>query len=147
MSPAKSKPKAKAKAKAKGKLSAVEREAMKETLRERSGPTGLPDLLAKIAEMAPADRALAEKLHAGIMKAVPSLEPRTWYGMPAYAKDGDVICFFQSGAKFKTRYATFGFSHHAKLDDGAVWPTGFALLDPSAADLAKLVALVVRAVS
>src|SRR5438128_3154160 len=89
-------------------------------------------VLAKIAEMPERDRAMAERLHALIKASAPALSPRTWYGMPAYAKDGNVVCFFQSAQKFKTRYATFGFSDNAKLDDGAMWPTSFALMELTA---------------
>jgi len=93
------------------------------------------------------DRALAERLHAIVKAAAPALSPRTWYGMPAYARDGDVVCFFQSAQKFKSRYATFGFSDKANLDEGEMWPTAFALKTLSAADEARIVALVKKAVS
>lgn len=109
------------------------------------GGDGERDLLAKIADMPAADRAMAERLHALVTKHAPSLTPKTWYGMPAYAKDGQVICFFQSGAKFKTRYATFGFSDKAKLDDGAMWPTAFALTELTSAVEAKIRALLEKA--
>jgi hypothetical protein len=105
------------------------------------------DVLSKIAEMPEADRAMAERLHALIKTSAPGLSPRTWYGMPAYAKDGKVVCFFQSGHKFKTRYATFGFSDKANLDAGAMWPTSFALKELTAADEKRIVALVKQAVS
>ena len=108
---------------------------------------GESDLLAKIAEMQPSDRAMAERLHALITASAPDLSPRTWYGMPAYAKDGNVVCFFQSAQKFKSRYATLGFSDKANLDDGEMWPTGFALRTLTAADEARIGALVKRAVS
>ena len=113
-------------------LSDEERAAMKETLKERrralSGEAdGESDVLAKIAEMAKPDRVMAERIHAIVKAKAPTLSPKTWYGMPAYAKDGKVICFFQSGAKFKSRYATFGFQQDAKLDDGDFWPTSFAV--------------------
>jgi len=108
---------------------------------------GESDLLAKIAEMSAPDRALAERLHALILASGPDLEPRTWYGMPAYAKDGAVLCHFKPAQKFKTRYATLGFSDKANLDDGAMWPTEFALTDLSAADEARIGALVKKAVS
>jgi uncharacterized protein YdhG (YjbR/CyaY superfamily) len=134
-----------------------ERAAMKEHARElkaaaRRGPgaadaDGESDVLAKIAEMPEPDRAMAERLHAILKASAPALSPRTWYGMPAYAKDGKVVCFFQSAQKFKTRYATFGFSDKAKLDEGAMWPTAFALTDLTAADEARIVALVKKAVS
>src|SRR6059036_1621134 len=114
-----------------------ERAAMKERAHElkaeaRRGPRaakadGESDVLAKIAEMPTPDRAMAERLHGVIKASAPGLSPRTWYGMPAYAKDGNVVCFFQSAQKFKTRYATFGFSDKANLDEGAMWPTSFAL--------------------
>ena len=134
-----------------------ERLAMKERAREvkaeaRRGPRadkadGEGDVLAKIAEMQEPDRALAERLHAIIKAGAPALSPRTWYGMPAYAKDGKVVCFFQSAEKFKTRYATFGFSDKADLDDGAMWPTSFALKELTATEEARISALVKKAVS
>ena len=105
------------------------------------------DVLAKIAEMQPADRALAERLHTIIIAAAPDLSPKLWYGMPAYAKDGKMVCFFQSAEKFKTRYAELGFSDHAKLDDGAMWPVAYALTDLSESDEAAISALVKKAVS
>jgi hypothetical protein len=108
---------------------------------------GESDVLAKIAEMPDHDRAIAERLHAIIMAAAPGLSPRTWYGMPAYAKDGKVVCFFQGAHKFKTRYATLGFSDKANLDEGAMWPNAFALKELTAADEAKISALVKRALS
>lgn len=108
---------------------------------------GEADVLAKIAEMPDADRAMAERLHALIMASAPDLAPRTWYGMPAYARDGDVICFFQSAHKFKSRYATLGFSDSARLDEGAMWPTSYALTKLTADDEARIGALVKRAVS
>ena len=115
-----------------GLLSPEERAAMRETLNERrrarSGKVdGESDVLAKIAEMAKPDRIMAERIHAIVKAKAPTLSPKTWYGMPAYAKDGKVICFFQSGAKFKSRYATFGFQQDANLDDGDFWPTSFAV--------------------
>ena len=134
-----------------------ERAAMKERARElkaaaRGGPRagkadGEGDVLAKIAEMPGPDRAMAERLHAIIKASAPALSPRTWYGMPAYAKDGYVVCFFQSAQKFKTRYATFGFSDAANLDDGTMWPTAFALAELTADDEARIGELVKRAVS
>jgi uncharacterized protein YdhG (YjbR/CyaY superfamily) len=134
-----------------------ERDAMRERARElkadaRRGPRagkadGESDVLAKIAEMPGPDRAMAERLHAIIKASAPALSPRTWYGMPAYAKDGKVVCFFQSAQKFKTRYATFGFSEKANLDEGAMWPVAFALTELTAAEEAKIVALVKKAVS
>ena len=105
------------------------------------------DVLAKIAEMPEADRAMAERLHEIITDNAPSLSPKLWYGMPAYAKDGKVVCFFQSAQKFKSRYATFGFNEDANLDEGAMWPTAFALKELTAATEARIAALVKRAVS
>jgi uncharacterized protein YdhG (YjbR/CyaY superfamily) len=138
-------------------FTAEERAAMKERAQElkaeaRRGPRagkadGESDLLAKIAEMPKPDRAMAKRLHAIIKASAPALSPRTWYGMPAYAKDGKVVCFFQSAQKFKTRYATFGFSDKANLDEGDMWPTAFALKELTAADEARIGALVKRAVS
>ena len=107
---------------------------------------GESEVLAKIAEMQAPDRAMAERLHAVITASAPALAPRLWYGMPAYAKDGNVICFFQCAQKFKTRYATLGFSDKAKLDEGAMWPTAFALAELTPADEARIGALVTRAV-
>jgi uncharacterized protein YdhG (YjbR/CyaY superfamily) len=104
-------------------------------------------VLAKIAEMPKPDRAMAERLHAVIKASAPALSPKLWYGMPAYAKDGKVVCFFQSAQKFKTRYATFGFNDTANLDEGAMWPTAFALTELTAADEARIGALVKKAVS
>ncbi|HXQ95506.1 MAG TPA: DUF1801 domain-containing protein [Candidatus Acidoferrales bacterium] len=133
-----------------------ERAAMKERAQElkaaaRRGPRadkadGESEVLAKIAEMAGPDRALAERLHAIIKASAPALSPKTWYGMPAYAKDGKVVCFFQDAQKFKTRYATLGFSDAANLDEGAMWPTTFALTELTAADEARISALVKKAV-
>ena len=105
------------------------------------------DVLAKIAEMPEPDRVIAERLHAIIKATAPDLSPRTWYGMPAYAKDGKVVCFFQSAQKFKTRYATLGFSDRATLDDGAMWPTAFALKELTADVEARIGSLVKNAVS
>src|SRR6266851_279354 len=134
-----------------------ERAAMRERAQElkaaahrgqRTGKAdGESDVLAKIAEMPEPDRAVAERLHAIIKANAPALSTRTWYGMPAYAKDGNVVCFFQSPQKFKTRYATFGFSDKANLDEGAMWPTAFALTELTAADEARIGALVKKAVS
>jgi uncharacterized protein YdhG (YjbR/CyaY superfamily) len=135
-----------------------ERAAMREHARElkaegRRGSgadkaDGESDVLAQIAAMPEPDRALAERVHAIVRAAAPALAPRTWYGMPAYAnKDGKVVCFFQSAAKFKTRYATFGFQHPATLDDGAMWPVAFALTGLTAAEEARIAALVKKAVS
>jgi hypothetical protein len=126
-----------------------ERAAMKERSRELK--TGKADgesaVLAKIAEMPEADRAMGERLHAIIKANAPDLTPRTWYGQPAYAKDGKVVCFFQPADKFNSRYATFGFNDVANLDDGAMWPTAFALTELTAADEARIAALVKKAVS
>jgi uncharacterized protein YdhG (YjbR/CyaY superfamily) len=104
-------------------------------------------VLAKIAEMRESDRVMAERLHAVITASAPGLAPKLWYGMPAYARDGKIICFFQSAQKFKTRYATFGFNEDASLDEGAMWPTAFALRELTAADEARIGALVKKAVS
>jgi uncharacterized protein YdhG (YjbR/CyaY superfamily) len=133
---------------------AEERAAMKERARElkaearanKSRPDGERDVLAKIAEMPEPDRTMAERLHAIGKDSAPALSPRTWYGMPAYAMDGTVVCFFQSAQKFKTRYATFGFSDAANLDDGAMWPTAFALETLTASVEARIGALVKQAV-
>ena len=108
---------------------------------------GEGDVLAKIAEMKAPDRAMAKRLHAIVKASAPDLSPRTWYGMPAYAKDGKVVCFFQSAQKFKTRYATFGFSDKANLDDGAMWPTAFALKEFTDAEEARISALLKKAVT
>ena len=108
---------------------------------------GESDVLAKIAEMPEPDRAMAKRLHAIIKASAPALSPRLWYGMPAYAKDDKVVCFFQSAQKFKTRYATLGFSDAANLDEGALWPTAFALKELTAAEEARIGALVKKAVS
>ena len=136
-------------------FTAEERAAMKERARElkaaaradKDRAAGESDVLAKIAEMPEPDRGMAERLHAIITAGAPALSPRTWYGMPAYAIDGKVVCFFQSAQKFKTRYATLGFSDAASLDDGAMWPTAFALEKLTAAEEARIGALVKRAVS
>jgi uncharacterized protein YdhG (YjbR/CyaY superfamily) len=135
--------------KASQRFTAEERAAMRERSRElKAGKAdGESDVLAKIAEMPEADRAMAERLHALIKASAPDLAPRTWYGMPAYAKDGNVVCFFQSAQKFKSRYATLGFSDKANLDDGAMWPTSFALAEWTAAEEARIGALVKKAVS
>lgn len=116
--------------------------------RQRGGKAGEEsDVLAKIAEMPAPDRAMAERLHAIIKSIAPELSPKLWYGMPAYANDGNVVCFFQGAQKFKTRYSTFGFSDKAKLDEGQMWPTSFALKDLAATDEARIAALVKKAVS
>ncbi|TMA31534.1 MAG: DUF1801 domain-containing protein [Deltaproteobacteria bacterium] len=128
-----------------------ERAAMKDRVQEMKAAADKADgesaVLAKIAEMPEPDRAMGKRLHAVVKASAPALAPRLWYGMPAYAKDGKVVCFFQSGQKFKTRYATFGFSDEANLDEGAMWPTAFALTKLTAADEAKIGALVKKAVS
>jgi uncharacterized protein YdhG (YjbR/CyaY superfamily) len=128
-----------------------ERAAMKERARELKGEADRADgesaVLAKIAEMQGSDRAMAKRLHAIIKSSAPALSPKTWYGMPAYAKDGKVVCFFQSAQKFKSRYATLGFSDNANLDKGSMWPTSFALKELTAAEEAKIGALVKKAVS
>jgi uncharacterized protein YdhG (YjbR/CyaY superfamily) len=128
-----------------------EKSAIRERARElkaaRGKADGESDLLAKIAEMSDPDRAMAERLHAIIRASAPALSPKTWYGMPAYAKDGDVVCFFQPAQKFKTRYATFGFNDRANLDEGAMWPVAFALKELTAADEARIGALVKKAAS
>ena len=132
-------------------FTAEERAAMKERAQELKAEANKADgekaLLAKIAEMPGPDRAMAKRLHAIIKASAPALAPKTWYGMPAYAKDGRVVCFFQSAEKFKSRYATFGFSDEANLDEGAMWPTSFALKKLAAAEEAKIGALVKKAVS
>lgn len=139
-------------ARASSLLSDEELAAMKETLKERrraaSGEVdGERDVLAKIAEMPEPDRGIAKRLHAVIKASAPGLSPKTWYGMPAYAKDGQVVCFFQSGQKFKSRYATLGFQQAAKLDDGDIWPTSFALKKLTSAVEEKIVKLVKKAAS
>jgi uncharacterized protein YdhG (YjbR/CyaY superfamily) len=123
-----------------------ERAAMRERAKELKAAGEESDVLAKIAEMPKADRVMAERLHDVIKASAPGLTPRTWYGMPAYAKDGKVVCFFQSADKFKSRYATFGFSDRANLDSGAMWPTSFALKELGAAEEKKIGALVKKAV-
>ena len=134
--------------KAKG-FTAVERQAMKDRVQELKGSSaeGESAVLAKIASMKEPDRAMGKRLHAIVMASAPALAPRLWYGMPAYAKDGKVVCFFQSAQKFKTRYSTFGFSDKANLDDGHMWPTGFALKALTPAEEARIAALVKQAVS
>ena len=122
------------------------RERAQELKAAKNKADGESDVLAKIAEMPKADRAMAERVHAIVKANAPSLSPKTWYGMPAYAKDGKTVCFFQSAAKFKSRYATFGFNDSANLDDGAMWPTSFALKELTAKDEAKIGALVKKAV-
>jgi uncharacterized protein YdhG (YjbR/CyaY superfamily) len=137
-----------------GTFTADERAAMKARAQEQKAEAranknkadGERDLLAAIAAMKGQDRAMAKRVHAIVTAAAPDLWPKTWYGMPAYAKDGKVICFFQDAAKFKARYATFGFSDEANLDQGALWPTSFALKDLTAAEEKKIAALVKKAV-
>jgi uncharacterized protein YdhG (YjbR/CyaY superfamily) len=132
-----------------------ERAAMKERAKElkaearaeKDRAAGESDLLAKIAEMPEPDRAMAERLHEIITASAPDLSPKTWYGMPAYARDGKVVCFFQAAAKFNTRYATFGFNDTANLDEGAMWPVVFALKELTASDEVRISALVKKAVS
>jgi uncharacterized protein YdhG (YjbR/CyaY superfamily) len=137
-------------------FTAEERAAMRERAKElkaeeranKKKAAGESDLLAKIAEMPEPDRAMAERLHEIVKASAPALSPKTWYGMPAYAnKDGKVVCFFQSAQKFNSRYATLGFSDEANLDEGAMWPTSFALKELTAAEEAKIGALVKKAVS
>ena len=124
---------------------------MKTSMKESSKPMdkadGESDVLALIAAMPEPDRAIGERLHAIIKASAPALSPRTWYGMPAYAKDGKVVCFFQSAHKFNTRYATFGFQHEANLDEGNMWPVAFAVKELTAAEEARIGALVKKAVS
>jgi uncharacterized protein YdhG (YjbR/CyaY superfamily) len=135
----------------------AERSAMKERAQEVKAEArrstraqkadGESDVLAKIAEMPEPDRVMAERIHAIVKASAPGLSPKTWYGMPAYAKDGKVVCFFQSAHKFKSRYATLGFDANANLDDGAMWPTAFALKELTAAEEARITALVKKAAS
>ncbi|MBV9157853.1 MAG: DUF1801 domain-containing protein [Acidobacteriaceae bacterium] len=141
-------------AKKPGGFTDEERAAMKEHIqelkadRQREGQVdGETQVLEKIAALPQPDRALAERLHAIVKANAPSLSPKTWYGMPAYARDGNVVCFFQSAQKFKTRYATLGFSDKAKLDEGHMWPTAFALKEMTAAEEAKIKALLKKALS
>ncbi|RPI29895.1 MAG: DUF1801 domain-containing protein [Chloroflexota bacterium] len=132
-----------------------ERAAMKERAKElkeearanKDKAEGESAVLAKIAEMPEPDRVMAQRIHEIIKASAPGLSPKTWYGMPAYAKDGKIVCFFQSAAKFNARYATFGFNDTANLDEGAMWPTSFALKELTAADEARIAALVKKAVS
>jgi uncharacterized protein YdhG (YjbR/CyaY superfamily) len=131
-------------------FTAAERAAMKERAKELKAEAAKADgekaLLEKVAEMKGTDKAMAKRLHAIITAAAPSLSPKTWYGMPAYAKDGKIVCFFQSAEKFDSRYATFGFSDEANIDQGPMWPTSFALKELTAAEEAKIAALVKKAV-
>ncbi len=136
-------------------FSADERAAMKERAKElkaearadRDKAVGEGDVLAKIAEMPDSDRAIAERIHAIVKASAPALSPKTWYGMPAYARDGKIVCFFTSADKFKSRYATFGFNDDANLDDGSMWPTSFALTKLTAADEARIASLLKKALS
>jgi uncharacterized protein YdhG (YjbR/CyaY superfamily) len=136
-------------------FTAEERAAMKERARElkaeartkKDKAQGESAVLATIAELPEADRAMAERLHALITASAPELSPKTWYGMPAYAQDGKVVCYFTPASKFNSRYATFGFNDEANLDDGTMWPTSFALTELTAADEARIAALVKQAVS
>jgi uncharacterized protein YdhG (YjbR/CyaY superfamily) len=128
-------------------FTAEEKAAMRARARELKDKTdGETAVRAAIAEMSPKDRGIAKRLHELVKAAAPSLTPKTWYGMPAYAKDGKVVCFFRDAGKFKDRYATFGFNDAAKLDEGSMWPTAFALTELTAADEKKISALVKRAV-
>lgn len=148
-------PRSAKRAKATGKPSTgftdEERAAMKERARELKAEARKADgesaLLAKVAEMQGSDRAMAERLHSIVTANAPTLSPKTWYGMPAYARDGKIVCFFQSAEKFNARYATFGFSDDARLDQGAMWPTSWALTKLTAAEEKKIVALLKKAVS
>jgi uncharacterized protein YdhG (YjbR/CyaY superfamily) len=134
-------------------FTAEEKAAMKERAKEQKAEArrgkdkaaGEADVVAKIAEMPASDRVMAERIHALVKATAPDLMPKTWYGMPAYARDGKIICFFQAADKFKARYATFGFNEDAKLDDGDMWPTSWALTKLSEADEKKIVALVKKA--
>lgn len=132
-------------------FTAEERAAMRERAQELKAEARRADgekaLLAKIAEMPEPDRAMAERIHAIVKVSAPDLAPKTWYGMPAYAKDGKVVCFFQSADKFNSRYATFGFNDTANLDEGAMWPTSFALRELTAAEEKRIAALVQKATS
>jgi uncharacterized protein YdhG (YjbR/CyaY superfamily) len=132
------------------KFTDEERAALKERAKELKASSakadGERDLLQKISEMLEPDRVLAERIHAIVTASAPELSPKTWYGMPAYAKNGDVICYFQSAQKFKARYATLGFSDKARLDDGSMWPAAYALTQLTAADEAKIAELVKKAV-
>jgi len=145
---AEKKPAAKSKAKSAAKgFTAEEKAAMRDRAREMKGEgEGERAVLEKIAGMSKSDRAMAERVHAVIMAAGPDLVPRLWYGMPAYAKAGQVVCFFQGAEKFKSRYATLGFSDKANLDEGRMWPTGFALMNLTAAEETRIGELVKRAV-
>ena len=138
-----------AKSKRSAGFTAEEKAAMRERARELKAASGRADgerdVLAKIAEMPASDRAMAERIHEIVAATAPELSPRTWYGMPAYAKDGNVVCFFKSADKFKSRYATFGFEETARLDEGAMWATSYALTELTPADEKKIAALVKKA--
>jgi uncharacterized protein YdhG (YjbR/CyaY superfamily) len=138
-------------AKKSGGFTADEKAAMRERARELKaearGADGERELLAKVAEMTQPDRGMAERLHALVKQHAPELTARTWYGMPAYAKDDKVVCFFQSAAKFKSRYSTLGFSDSARLDDGAMWPTSYALMKLGPAEEKRIVALLKQAIA
>lgn len=125
---------------------AAARERVRELKADAANANGEARVLEAIAKMSPADRAMAKRLHGLIRAAAPTLAPKTWYGMPAYAKDGNVICFFQNAGKFKARYGTLGFNNDAKLDDGSMWPTSYALTKLTASEEAKITALVKKAV-
>ncbi|MDQ6884469.1 MAG: DUF1801 domain-containing protein [Candidatus Dormibacteraeota bacterium] len=131
-------------------LTEEERSAMRDLVKERKAAGSKADdekaVVAKIAEMAATDRAMAKRLHALVKASAPVLSPKLWYGMPAYARDGKIVCFFQSGQKFSTRYATFGFSDKAKLDEGGMWPVAFALNELTPAEEARIAALLKKAV-
>ena len=153
MSPKKSAAKKSASRKLEG-FTAEEKAAMKDRVKEMKAAAGRgaevdpeSEVLAKIAEMAASDRAMATRIHAIVKASAPTLTPRLWYGMPAYSRDDKVLCFFQSGQKFNTRYATLGFSDKSNLDDGDIWPTGFAIKELSPSAEAKIAALVKKAVS
>jgi uncharacterized protein YdhG (YjbR/CyaY superfamily) len=131
-------------------LTEEEKAAMRDLARERKAARsgkgdGLADVLAKIAEMPEPDRSMAQRLHELVLATAPDLKPKTWYGMPAYARDGKVICFFQSGDKFKTRYGTFSFTEDARIDDGTMWPVGFGITELNDENLARIEDLVRRA--
>jgi uncharacterized protein YdhG (YjbR/CyaY superfamily) len=150
MSPTKStkKPAKRTAGKAAEQFTAEEKAAMRERVREmKAGGGGESEVLGKIAEMPESDRVMAERIHAIVTTTAPELSPRTWYGMPAYAKDGKVLCFFRSAQKFKSRYATLGFSDKANLDEGTMWPTDYAVVKLTAADEKRIAALVKQAVS
>jgi uncharacterized protein YdhG (YjbR/CyaY superfamily) len=131
----------------KQRFTAEEKAAMKERAKELKSEAAESDVLEKIAEMPEPDRTMAERIHAVVKASAPELAPKTWYGMPAYAKDGKVVCFFQSAEKFKSRYATFGFSDEAMLDEGSMWPTSYALKKLTGAQENQIAALVKKAVS